>query len=385
MKKICVFILITGLLLPTLEVMAQDSSQPNTRISVYYILNGWKTEYTGPPQQDTSGVEGKLNQDVFGLSVGFAPSDRFSLDVNGAYSSTSLTPAGEGAFKLSSLNDTRLRGTYYVADRKGSISVYTNLPTGKRELTDSQYVVSAQISDISRKFVVRRVGQGLDIGTDWYALPQFGSVILQIGGGYLYKGKYQVLKGDSLKYKYGDEISGRIGFATDTSPFSASGNVTLRYYTKDKLGDQDNFQAGVATSFGGMVSYSDAFDVYVGVNLLNRGKSKAVDSLNTLSEEAYKSGRNELLFYTGGSYPITPELRLLANLEYLSISANDYPATELKFRPKSHYLGIGVGPSYSLTDALSAGGMATFYTGKIDDDYDLSGFGLALILTFRPM
>jgi hypothetical protein len=380
MKTCLKFMVIAALLLPLSVVYPQGDAGSKARISFYYVLNNWKTK--SPQLEGIQSKESKLNQGVFGLSVNVTPNDRFSLDLGGTFSNSQVPGT---TLSLSSLNDTQLRGTYFVANRRGSVSLYLNLPTGKKELTQDQFSVSAGVSDVSLKFVTRRSGQGLDIGTDWYALPQLGNVTFQIGGGYLYHGKYQVLKGNSLKYKYGDEISGRVGFATNTSPLSAAAGLSVHYYLKDKSDDQDIFQAGLANSIGGRISYSDRFDVQVGFNLLKRGKAKIKSVENTFSDEAVKSGRDEFLLYGEGAFPVTTQLSLLASLELQNVSANDYKEGDSGFRPKSNYAGIGAGIGYALTQTIAATGMATFYTGKINTESDLSGFGLAIILTYRPM
>ena len=167
---------------------------------------------------------------------------------------------------LSSLNDTRLRFTYTFGEGKGAGSLFFNLPTGKRELTTDEYGLTTQIADVSRKFIVRRYGQGLDIGVDWFALPSWGSFGLNVGGGYLYRGKYRPLKSDTREYKYGDEIFGCLGFNLGSRPVGGSLGVTVKYYTKDKYDDKEIFQAGVATTISGAVTYSEAFDLTLGTS-----------------------------------------------------------------------------------------------------------------------
>ena len=379
MKRMFIIVSILVLILVSFSLVnAENGMQGNTRFSLYYMINSWKTDYKQPIGED------KLNQGVFGLSLAFAPNDKFRLDLNGALTNTKYTAPDDAQFKLSSVNDTKLRATYFVADGKGSASLYVNLPTGKKELTPEEYGITTAISDISRKFLTRRYGQGLDIGTDWYALPRFGKATLQVGGGYLYHGKYQILKADTRKYKYGDQISGKVGVMVDNKPFGGSIAFTARYYLKDKFDDKEIFQAGVTSGFNLQVTYSDMCNVRAGISTLSRAKAKVRSSgEETISDEALKSGRNEALFYLDGSYPFTEKVNGLGRIEYLSVSANEYTKTDLLFRPKSHYVGLSGGAGYAFTETLSGSLMASYYTGKIDEDFGLSGFGLALVVTFR--
>jgi hypothetical protein len=330
---------------------------------------------------------------VFGLDATGVVSDRFHVDLSGTMAnSTSRLEFDNSANNLkqslSSLNDTRVRFTYTFGEGKGAGSVFFNLPTGKRELTADEYGLTTQLADVSRKFLVRRYGQGLDIGVDWFVLPKWGSFGLSAGGGYLYHGKYRPLKLDTLEskeYKYGDEIFGSLGFSLNSRPIGGSFGITVKYYTKDKYDNKETFQAGVATTFSGAVTYSEGFDLTLGTSVLMRGKAKIRSSGGqVLSDEALKSGRNQILAYVNGRFPASDKLRVLGRLELEHVSANDYARESLEFLPKSHYVGFGGGVAYALTDAFSASSMISYYTGKIDSDYGLTGLGLALVLTYQP-
>lgn len=380
-----------------LMFLANDGySEEQNRLSMYYMYQNWKLDLP------TTGVQGgldyngifpndqKVGQGVFGLDATGVVSDRFHVDLSGTMASTTSrlefdNSANNLKQSLSSLNDTRLRLTYTFAEGKGAGSVFFNLPTGKRELTVDQYVLTTQLADVSRKFMVRRYGQGLDVGVDWFALPSWGSFGLNVGGGYLYRGKYRPLKLDTREYKYGDEIFGSLGFSLSGRPVGGSLGVTVKYYTKDKYDDKETFQAGVATTISGAVTYSEGFDLTLGTSVLMRGKAKIRSSgEQVLSDEALKSGRNQILAYVNGRFPASEKLRVLGRLELENVSANDYARESLEFLPKSYYVGFGVGVGYALTDAFSASSMISYYTGKINSEYGLTGLGLTFVLTFQP-
>ena len=372
-------------------------SEEYNRVSFYYVYQNWKLDLPqnrivqGMPIADSSYLKDqKVNQGVLGLSATGVISEKFHIDLGGTLANTTsryefAASANNSEQKLSSLNDTRLRLTYTFAEGKGAGSVFFNLPTGKRELTTSQYGVTSAIADISRKFLVRRYGQGLDIGVDWYALPRWGDFGLDVGGGYVHHGKYQVLKDVTKDYKYGDEIFGKIGFDIYSRPLGGSLDVNARYYTKDKYDGKEIFQAGISTTISAAIIYSDAFDLQLGGAMLIRGKAKVRSaSEGVFTDESVKSGRSELLIYANGSVPATEKLRVLGRLEFQNVGANDYNQSDLQYQPKSHYLGFGGGLAFALTNAFSASSLVTYYTGKIDSDNKLTGLGIALVLTFRP-
>jgi hypothetical protein len=365
-------------------------SEEQNRLSIYYIYQNWKLDLPTPSIGETSPNDQKLGQGVFGLDATGVVSSRFHVDLSGTLANSTSrleydNTANNLKQSLSSLNDTRLRLTYTFGEGKGAGSVFFNLPTGKRELTADEYGLTAQLADVSRKFMVRRYGQGLDIGVDWFALPSWGSFGLNVGGGYLYRGKYRPLKSDTREYKYGDEIFGSLGFSYDGRPVGGSFGVTVKYYTKDKYDNNEVFQAGFATTVGGAVTYSEAFDLTLGASVLMRGKAKIRSSGGqVLSDEAQKSGRSQILAYINGRFPASEKLRILGRLELENVSANDYARGSLEFLPKSNYVGFGGGAGYALSDAFSASSMVSYYTGKIDSDYNLTGLGLAFVLTFQP-
>lgn len=376
---------------------ARTYAEELNRLSLYYSYLHWNTDLSKVTGVDTTldlqaGAlkDQKVNQGVLGLNATGVLSERFHVDLSGTLANTTSrleynNTADNLKQSLSSLNDTRLRLTYTFGGGKGAGSVFFNLPTGKRELTTDQYELTAQLADVSRKFLVRRYGQGLDIGVDWFALPTWGSFGLNVGGGYLYRGKYRPLKVDTREYKYGDEIFGMIGFNLDEHPVGGSLGVTVKYYTKDKYDNKETFQAGVATTINGAVTYSDGFDLAFGTSVLMRGKAKIRSSgEQVLSDEVLKSGRNEVLAYANGRFPASEKLRVLGRLELENVSANEYARGSLEFLPKSYYVGFGGGVAYALTDAFSASSLISYYTGKIDSDYGLTGLGLTFVLTFQP-
>ncbi|MCC6962788.1 MAG: hypothetical protein IT585_06010 [candidate division Zixibacteria bacterium] len=384
MKRIPRFFL-TALVLLTI-VSAASAEVPRARATLYFLLNNWQNDYAGGSKFD-------LNENALGLDALLAPNDRFSFGLNGKLSSAKYDPKGEATLsddKISSLNDTRLALTYTTAGGMASLTALANLPTGKTKLDDTEFLIASAVADNSRRFATRRFGQGLDLGVEGLAHPQAGNLTFHFGGGFLYKGKYQVRAEDAEKYKYGDEISARAGLDVDAEAIQFMLDGTMLFYLEDKFGDEKVYQSGPTAIIRSQIAYVRDHSVYGGFQFVGRSKAKIRNQANeeTLTDEASKSGRNELLIYLGGGYLVNEKLRVNGRLDFQNFSANDYEEGSLLYRPKSNYIGIGGGASYALTETLYGSGMLTYYTGSIDvpaDKIDLSGLGLLLALTYRVM
>ncbi len=384
MKLIPRFFLMALVLLTLAAAASADGLR--TRATLYFLLNNWQSE-------QTDGSKFDLDENAFGLDAFVAPSDRFSLDINGRLSSAKYDPQGEAALsedKISSLNDTRLALTYTTAGGMASLTALANLPTGKTKLDEDEFLIASAIADNSRRFATRRFGQGLDLGVEGLAHPKAGNLTFHFGGGFLYKGKYQVRAEDAEKYKYGDEISARAGLDVDAEAIQFMLDGTMLFYLEDKYGDEKVFQSGPTAIVRSQIAYVRDHTVYGGFQFVGRSKAKIRNEANEekLTDEASKSGRNELLIYLGGGYLVNEKLRVNGRLDFQNFSANDYEEASLLYRPKSNYIGIGGGASYALTEMLYGSGMLTYYTGSIDvpaDEIDLSGLGLLLALTYRVM
>lgn len=377
------------ILLVVLLMVAQTAfaeTKKSSQATVFYLLNSWTTK------DDLHG-KNTLKEGVFGLSAALQTSDRFLFEVDATLASAKVKYSAKVVPErsLSSVNDTRIAATFFSSAGLTSFTAMANLPTGKTKLDEEQYMIAASVADNSRKYLVRRFGQGLDIGAQGMVHPKAGNLAFHLGAGYMLKGKFQARENDTEKYKFGDEISAMAGFGyqKDKIAFMADGSYTM--YMKDKVGDAEVFQAGAAMVIRGSVSYTDVVNFTTGVAVLTRGKGKVQDASagSELVDEAERSGRNEFLWYGGVGYPVMEKLRVNGRLEYQNFSENDYGKDTPLYRPKSNYFGIGGGGSYAFTPNFFASTMVTLYSGKVDisDNYetDLSGLGLVFALTYRVM
>lgn len=350
-----------------------------SRASLFFSYYGWTADYG---QLETS-----LNQTVSGLSLNHVASDKLELSLWSSLSANSLTAINDTEISLSAFNDVRLAGNYYLSNRLVVLGLNVNLPTGKKELSGAEYGILVSLADNARKYVVRRLGQGFNVGAEAFVRPEVGQARFIAGGGFLMRGPYQVLAADNNDYNYGDEIYGRVGIMREAAPTGYGLTIELRMYGKDTYGDgSDNevFQAGNTIAVGGHLTHQGELRFRLALQYLMRSKAKVLGAgAPGLSEEAFKSGRDELLLAATVGKLLNPKLQLLGTGEFKSVSENEYAETGAGYRPKASYVGFGGGLGYQFSVGVSGSVMATYYFGTVADDIDQTGLGLVLALTYR--
>lgn len=370
-------VLLTALLVPGHTLLGAAWSEEYSKVSVFYLYNTWN-ESVGDDDFD-------IGEGVLGVKARHLFNPQLTFDLWGGLTSakySSSTPGAEG-INLSALSDTRLKGTYYLGDHLFSVAVSLNLPTGKTALTDEEYLLALGVADNSRKYIVRRFGQGMDIGGEVFVLPRGGNIEFQLGGGYTAKGSYQLREAATTEYKFGNEMFAKAAVDVGSRPVGFAGGVMFTSYGDDEADSRAVFRQGTTMIVHGRLVYISELQGAVGFSMITRGPAKIADGNGELTEESIKSGRNELSVHGSGSKQLSPAIQALVRLEYKTISANDYAEDEAGYRPGANYLGIGGGANARFSLGWSGNVMATYYTGGTDNDHDLTGLGLAAVLTFR--
>lgn len=375
-RLLCLTIILIALLLPLHEAVGNSRSASYSRVSFFAFLDSWSTDNTVSDE--------KLKETVFGVAVDQVIGPKLAFNLFGTVTSASHSDPLGSDISFSSMNDVRLKGTYYFADRLAAVSLSANIPTGKVELSSDEYFVAKELSDNSRRFAVRRFGQGFDVGVDAFVFPKHRKTDFAIGIGYVRKGSYTILAGDPLEYKYGGELRGEAGATWRSSPFRLQGKMMLKVYGEDEYGSEAVYKAGKTLILNGQASYSKRVRGRLGFVIVNRGKAKISDSEGSgLSEESVKSGRSEFSAFLTGSLPVGRTVRVIGRGEYKSVSANDFDPSSPRFRPEGNYIGLGGGLSNQFSPTVSASLMAMYYSGSIDSTDDITGIGLAAILNIR--
>ncbi len=377
MRKIYI-LLIVCVALSAFAVQAFGAawSERYSRASVFFAHNSW--------QEDFGAADASLNQSVSGFSLQHVAGEQFEFGVWSSLSSNTLTDFKDDETSLSTFNDIRLTGDYFLADRSVVVGVSVNLPTGKKELNAEEYAVLLGLADNSRSYVVRRLGQGLNLGGEVFWMPLVGEAHLTLGGGYLYRGAYRVLAVDDADYQYGSEFYGRLGLSRAPQSVGFGIALEVRAFGKDNYDGLEVFQAGNTVAVTGHLRFIGEWRGSIGVGLLIRSKSKiAATGTASLTEEAAKSGRDEMRFYATIGRMLSEKLQLLGRGEFKSVSENDYDEAAGAYRPKASYVGFGGGFGYQFGLNVSGSLLGTYYVGSVAEDNDLTGLGITVALTFR--
>lgn len=372
-KVITVIPLLVLILFGAAQLLAAEYSDRYSTVSLFYLYNNW--------QEDLKDGSRKVGEGVLGLSVDQTLTNRLSISVWSTFTRARLDyNSSEEA--LSSLNDTRVGAKYVLGDNVVSLRLSANLPTGPDALKPGEYAVAAAVADNSRKFAVRRFGQGLDLGGEAYWHPKVGEVGLSAGGGYIHKGEYRLLSIDKSDYKFGDEIFGKLAASVRKDRFGLEGSIRYAVYTEDEFDSRSVYQSGNSIILAARADYIGTAEAHAGFSVVTRGNARILSADNILTEEALRSGRNEYYAYSGGSLPLGNKLRVLGRLEYKYLTSNEYEVGTRRYRPESDYAGLGLGLSYQFSLYFAASAAGNYFIGS-SDGRDVDGFGFYTAVSLR--
>jgi hypothetical protein len=382
MRKISILLIIC-VALSAFAVPAHGAvwSERYSRASLFLTHQSWDEE------TNNNFLVSSLGQTVSGLNLNHVVSEKLELGLWSSLTSSSLDSdyfIGTSDVSLTALNDVRLSADYFAAERLIQIGVSLNLPTGKTELDLDEYLLLLGLADNSKKFIVRRLGQGFNVGGQAFLRPLLGEVRLIAGGGFLYRSAYQVLADDRANYKYGNEFFGRVGLERSPAPVGFRATLEFRAYGKDQFSGTDIFQSGNTIAVSGSLRFVGPWRGTIGGGLLTRSAAKiALAGLAELTEESAQSGRNEMKLYATIGRMLSDKFQLLGRGEFKSVSENDYDENATAYRAKASYVGFGGGFGYQISLNVSGSVLGTYYVGSVDEDNDLTGLGLTVALTYR--
>ncbi len=202
---------------------------------------------TGAVFQQYADQDRRLSQVTFPVSA-FIPLTRglaFSLYTNPALVS------GEDVTSLQGLSDAQVALSYHQALGDGSmvVSVGTNVPSGKRELTEAEFNTTTLVSQDFYGFYVPVLGQGLNISPGITIAFPFGeSMVGGLGFSYQLKGSFKPVENMLDDFKPGNEmmITGGFDFKL-ADQWALSTNVSYVLYDTDELGTTAVFDSGDQT------------------------------------------------------------------------------------------------------------------------------------------
>lgn len=136
---------------------------------------------------------------------------RISVDFTTHVAGGSVTTSAGPTQTLSGFTDTELRLLYTLARDRAVASLSFNLPTGMHSVSTSDFTVAGAIGSNYLSFPVANFGTGFGVTAGGaYAVPA-GAWNLGVSGSLRYAGSYAPFSDQSLSYKPGAEIRGRVG------------------------------------------------------------------------------------------------------------------------------------------------------------------------------
>ncbi|MDZ7345151.1 MAG: hypothetical protein ONA90_11635 [candidate division KSB1 bacterium] len=311
----------------------------------------------------------------FPLQVYLPLSRNLSATLLGSQASVS----GEALQSLSGLTDTQLSFNYHLEGPKLMLSLGINLPSGKTELTQDEFVTSNVISLNILNLQVPNFGQGWNIspGLTW-AVPVQENFVLGLGAAYQYKGAFKPLTGLSADYNPGDEILLTGGFDLRLSPTAVfTSDVIFTLYGTDNYADSEVFTAGnkLVANFQ-FRQYFDYDELWLLARYRSRGKND-VAVAGQLVTESVKTSPNqiEVLGHYRRRFSRQVSVRFLAEGRFYQ----ETPAFE-----GVNLFGGGLAPIISLSPSFQLLAQFKYFTGSFKSGDSLSGVeaGLGAVVNF---
>jgi hypothetical protein len=170
--------------------------------------------------------------------------DRWQVSIRGSGASA----GGDNVQTLSGLTDVQAALSYARPVGEGSVILNANVnaPTGKKELSQGEFITATLLSQNFYRFRVSSFGQGLGAGTGvTWAFPVTESVVFGLGGAFQYHASYDPVAGRQQEYDPGEEGRFTAGIDIQLTRMSAlSADLSLFLYGTDTVGGGDRFDAG---------------------------------------------------------------------------------------------------------------------------------------------
>jgi len=198
----------------------------------------------GTVYQQYSDEDRQLSQVAF-------PFRAFIPVANGVGISLLTTPVLINADSLVSVNglsDAQIAISYFRNIGPGSVvlSLSSNLPSGKRELTEDEFATMALLSQDFYSFGVPVLGQGLNLAPALtFAYPVNNNVVVGAGASYQMKGDFKPVQNMVDSFTPGDElmITGGVDVRVGRS-WAVSTSFSYIMYQEDELGGVSIFESG---------------------------------------------------------------------------------------------------------------------------------------------
>ena len=235
--------------------------------------------------------EDNITQYAIPVTFAWPVNDQLRIDFITAPAFSQAQTAQDNS--LAGLSDSRIRGSYLLANERFLLTFGMNLPNGKSDLTVEEQSVANILSMHVLDFRVPVLGQGFDASTGVIMAQPLGSVVLGLGAGIVYRGAYDPFKDVDLNYNPGEEFSLSAGLDI---PFTRTDKMYLDFgytiYTADQSNNVSVFQAGNRFNINGMFYFPRPIWSYL-FYIKSRLQAKNQVGSGDLAPERQNSNNNE--------------------------------------------------------------------------------------------
>lgn len=276
---------------------------------------------------------------------------------------------------LNGLSDAQIFVSYAARAGSGSmvLSLGTNLPVGKVELTNEEFATNILVSQRAYNFRVSSLGQGLGLSPSLtYALSLGENTALGAGVAYQLRGTYKPFGFLDDEYDPGDELLLTVGVNTRLNAQSGiSFDVAHSRYSADTFADSTVYEAGGKTTVSAMYRYVVRFDeVRLSVAYRNRAKNSSIIN-GELALEDERSIPNQLNLRATYKKRINPGFQITGLIEGRLFSETDLVQ-------KRTMVDLGLLPSIKISSQASVVGRFIYTLGTITGFEAGAGVAMAL-------
>jgi hypothetical protein len=239
------------------------------------------------------------------LTLPFAASipvgSHLTVQASGAYAEGRATGPEGGVVELTGVTDTQLGLSISLGPDRMVLSFDALLPTGQDLLSLEEAAVAGVIAAELLPFALTTWGSGGTLGGDLALAFQSGPWGIGLAGGYRAPNQYEPLSGQTLAYRPGQAITGRVAIDRDVGE---SGTLSLlfgvQHFGDDEVSGSNLFRSG--NRLQGALSYAFALGVRSSALLYGSVYHRANGSL--LLEESALDGATDSpsqQLFTGGA------------------------------------------------------------------------------------
>ncbi len=295
-------------------------------------------------QQWVRATNQKLGETSVPIMIYYPVNRNMSVDIR----TNQASVAGDRMQSLTGLTDTQIGLTYHLADYNLVFNLGLNVPSGKKELTPTEFSTSLRLSSNYFNFRVPNFGQGLNVapGVSW-AYQMLDHLVLGAGVSYQVKGGFKPLQGMTESYKPGNEllVTGGIDYQLGETA-AVSTDFIFVTYSADKLGDNEIFASGrmIITNVQ-FIKYFDYDELRLFLRYRSKGKNRRAVA-GALMEEPSRTSPNQTEAYLIYRKRLGDSFSLGFTAEF-----RDYEQTSRVSGVEVR--GVGLAPAYRVNRNLS--------------------------------